>query len=424
MATISKLQALEVLDSRGNPTVEVAIELEESVTATAIVPSGASTGEREALELRDNEPGRYLGRGVLKAVSNVNEIIRPNLLSQSFAECETLDQLLIELDGTDNKSNLGANALLGVSMAFFKAFAHLNGKPFYQALSNVKACLPVPMMNILNGGAHADNNVDIQEFMILPTGAKSFAEALEMGAQTFHHLKSVLKAKGLATSVGDEGGFAPNLRSNQEALDVILEAIEKTSYKAGRDLYLGLDVASSEFYNNGRYDLKGEGKAYTGDEFVDYLRRLCADYPIISIEDGCDENDWQTWQSLTRALSHKVQLVGDDLFVTNPQILKEGIEQHCANAILIKLNQIGTVSETLAAMSMAKKAHYNSVVSHRSGESEDTFIADFSVATGCGQIKTGSLCRSDRTAKYNQLLRIEAASALPYAGEEPFKAWV
>lgn len=421
---IQSVNAIEVLDSRGNPTVEVKLSFKSGETGQAIVPSGASTGQREALELRDNDKSRYLGKGVLKAVSHVNQTIAKAISGKSFDSIEALDNELLSLDGTTNKENLGANALLGVSMAYTIAKAKADKKPLYQSLEGFNQVLPVPMMNILNGGAHADNTVDIQEFMILPIGALSFSEALQMGAEVFHHLKAVLSRMVLSTSVGDEGGFAPNLSSNQQALDVILEAINQAGYQAGKDIYLGLDVASSEFYKKGEYYLNGEGKSYQGKDFVDYLANLCDNYPIISIEDGCDENDWASWQYLTEKLSNKVQLVGDDLFVTNPSILQEGINQNCANSILIKLNQIGSVSETLAAMKLAKSAGYNSVISHRSGESEDTFIADFAVATGAGQIKTGSLCRSDRVAKYNQLLRIEAESGFSYAGKAPFSKWL
>ena len=420
---ITRIHAREILDSRGNPTLEAEVTLAGGGFGRAAVPSGASTGSREAVELRDGDKSRYGGKGVKNAVANVNGTIADALKGFDAADQKGLDAKLIALDGTPNKGRLGANALLGVSMAAAHAVAASRGEPLWQYLSHGKpGALPVPMMNIINGGAHADNNVDVQEFMILPVGMPSFAEALRAGAEIFHALKSVLHGRGLATSVGDEGGFAPNLRSNVEAIDTILEAINKTGYKVGSEILLGLDAASSEFYKNGKYDLAGEGKQYSSAEFVDLLAGWAKQYPIVTIEDGMAEGDWDGWKLLTDAIGERVQVVGDDLFVTNPAIFREGIEKNIANAILIKVNQIGTLSETLEAIAMADAAKYAAVISHRSGETEDTTIADIAVATTATQIKTGSLCRSDRVAKYNQLLRIEEAlgSAARYAGREAF----
>ncbi|MET1254166.1 phosphopyruvate hydratase [Aliikangiella maris] len=424
MSKIVDIIGREVLDSRGNPTVEAEVILENGSVGLACSPSGASTGSREALELRDGDSNRYLGKGVLKAVANINDVIKPKLIGVEAAEQAKVDQIMLDLDGTDNKENLGANAILAVSLATAKAAAAATNKPLYSHLGD-GVTLPVPMMNIINGGAHADNNVDIQEFMILPVGAPSFAEALRYGTEIFHALKQVLKAKGLNTAVGDEGGFAPNLGSNEEAVQAIVEAVEKAGYKLGEDIFLGLDVASSEFYKNGKYELAGEGKSLTSAEFADYLADWAERYPIISIEDGMDEGDWEGWKILTEKLGDKVQLVGDDLFVTNTKILAEGIEKKIANSILIKVNQIGSISETLAAIEMAHKAGYTAVVSHRSGETEDTTIADLAVATSAGQIKTGSLCRSDRVAKYNQLLRIEEklGDKAVYPGKKAFNCF-
>jgi len=409
MSEISDIYAREILDSRGNPTVEVEVYLESGAMGRAAVPSGASTGEREALELRDGDKSRYLGKGVQKAVENVNEIITEALVGWEASDQAGIDRKLLDLDGTDFKSNLGANALLGVSLACAKAAAEEAGLPLYQYIggSNAKE-LPLPMMNIINGGAHADNNVDIQEFMIMPAGAASFKEALRMGAEIFHALKKVLKGKGYNTAVGDEGGFAPDLGSNEEALQVIMEAITEAGYKPGEDVLLALDVASSELYKGGKYLLANEAQPEkSAAELVDFYEDLVNRYPIISIEDGMAENDWDGWKLLTERLGNRIQIVGDDLFVTNTKILKEGIEKGIANSILIKVNQIGTLTETLEAIEMAKRAGYTAVVSHRSGETEDTTIADLAVATNAGQIKTGSLCRTDRVCKYNQLLRIE-----------------
>jgi enolase len=422
MSEIIDVYAREVLDSRGNPTVEADVILESGVMGRAIVPSGASTGEREALELRDGG-SRYLGKGVKKAVSNVIEIIGPVITGMDAAEQVAIDNTMIALDGTESKKKLGANAILAVSLAVAKAAAEEAGLPLYQYLGGPNAKeLPVPMMNVLNGGAHADNNVDFQEFMIIPAGAKSCTDAIRIGAEVFHNLKLVLKKKGYNTAVGDEGGFAPNLRSNEEACQVILEAVQKAGYKAGKDVFLGLDVASSEFYKNGVYDLKGEGKKMTADKMVKFYESWIRQYPIISIEDGMSEKDWKGWKMLTDHLGKKVQLVGDDIFVTNTKIFKKGIDEGIANSILIKLNQIGTLTETLDAIEMAKRAGYTAVVSHRSGESEDATIADLSVATNAGQIKTGSLSRTDRIAKYNQLIRIEEelGDAARYRGKDVF----
>lgn len=411
MPYIANVTAREILDSRGTPTLEVDLLTESGAHGRAAVPSGASTGEHEAVELRDGDKKRYSGKGVLKAVRNVNEVIGPELIGENVCEQVRLDEMMIELDGTPNKAKLGANAILGVSLAAAKAAAALAHAPLYRYIGGTNAkVLPVPMMNILNGGKHADNNVDLQEFMIMPAGASSFAEALRWGAETFHALKAVLKGKGLSTSVGDEGGFAPNLRSNAEALDVIVEAIGKAGYKPGKDIFLALDPASSEFYDKARkkYVLKAEKKAEkTGAELVEFYVELCKKYPIVSIEDGCAEDDWATWKLMTEKLGQKIQIVGDDLFVTNTTRLARGIREGIANSILIKVNQIGTLTETLNAIEMAKEAGYTAVVSHRSGETEDTTIADIVVATNAGQIKTGSLCRTDRICKYNQLLRIE-----------------
>jgi len=421
--TITRIHAREILDSRGNPTLEAEVTLAGGGFGRAAVPSGASTGSREAVELRDGDKSRYGGKGVRNAVANVNATIADALKGFDAADQKGLDAKLIALDGTPNKGKLGANALLGVSMAAAHAVAASRGEPLWSYLSNGKpGALPVPMMNIINGGEHADNNIDVQEFMVLPVGMPTFAEALRAGAEIFHALKSVLKGRGLSTSVGDEGGFAPNLRSNIEALDTILEAINKTGYKVGSEILLGLDAASSEFYKDGKYDLAGEGKQYSSAGFVDLLAGWARQYPIITIEDGMAEGDWDGWKLLTDAIGERIQVVGDDLFVTNPAIFREGIEKKIANSILIKVNQIGTLSETLEAIAMADAAKYSAVISHRSGETEDTTIADIAVATTATQIKTGSLCRSDRVAKYNQLLRIEEAlgSAARYAGRDAF----
>ncbi|WP_028829444.1 phosphopyruvate hydratase [Proteocatella sphenisci] len=407
---ITDVYAREILDSRGNPTVEVEVTLESGVVGRAAVPSGASTGEYEAVELRDNDKSRYLGKGVLKAVSNVNDIIAPELEDMNVFDQVGIDQMMIEIDGTENKGNLGANAILGVSMAVAKAAAEELGMPLYRYLGGVNAkTLPVPMMNIINGGQHADNNVDIQEFMVMPVGASSWKDALRMGAEIFHALKSVLSAKGLNTSVGDEGGFAPNLTSNEEALKVIVEAITKAGYKPGDEVRIAMDAAASSFYSKekGMYVLESEGKELTSAQMVEYYEDLCGKYPIISIEDGLDENDWDGFKLMTEKLGSKIQIVGDDLFVTNTTKLAQGIEKGIANSILIKLNQIGTITETLDAIEMAKLAGYTAIISHRSGETEDTTIADLVVATNAGQIKTGAPSRSDRVAKYNQLIRIE-----------------
>ncbi len=422
MSEIIDVYAREVLDSRGNPTVEADVILESGAMGRAIVPSGASTGEREALELRDGG-SRYLGKGVQKAVTNVIDVIGPAISGMDASEQAVIDRTMIELDGTENKGKLGANAILAVSLAVAKAAAEEAGLPLYHYLGGPNAKeLPVPMMNVLNGGAHADNNVDIQEFMIIPAGAPSVSEAVRIGAEVFHNLRSVLKKKGYNTAVGDEGGFAPNLKSNEEAVQVILEAVEKAGYKPGQEVFLGLDAAASEFYENGVYDLKGEGKKKSSEEMVLFYEEWVKRYPIITIEDGMSEKDWKGWKLLTDRLGKKVQLVGDDIFVTNTSIFKKGIEQGIANSILIKLNQIGTLTETLDAIEMAKRAGYTAVVSHRSGESEDATIADLAVATNAGQIKTGSLSRTDRIAKYNQLIRIEEelTDAAVYRGREVF----
>ena len=428
MTKISDIRAYEVLDSRGNPTIEADVILEDGSVGSACAPSGASTGSREALELRDGDKSRYLGKGVLKAVENVNGPIRTLLLGKDASQQRELDQLMIDADGTENKSTFGANAILAVSLAAAKAVAVSRGMPLYAHIAELNGSagcysMPVPMMNILNGGEHADNNVDIQEFMIQPVSAKTFKEALRVGAEIFHSLKRVLSSKGLNTAVGDEGGFAPNLSSNAEALAVIKEAVQAAGYKLGVDVTLALDCAASEFYRDGQYNLSGEGKSYSAEGFSDFLAELCDQYPIISIEDGQDESDWDGWKYQTEKLGSRVQLVGDDLFVTNTKILKKGIELGVANSILIKFNQIGSLTETLDAIKMAKNAGYSAVISHRSGETEDTTIADLAVATAAGQIKTGSLCRSDRVAKYNRLLRIEAelGSLAPYNGRAEFK---
>lgn len=406
MAKITNLWALEVLDSRGNPTVEVSLTLDDTTTGSAIVPSGASTGIHEALELRDGDKSRYLGKGVLKAVEHVNTELKEKLIWQSFASVKELDDMMIALDGTPNKARLGANALLGISMAYCVASAKVQGVTLYEYLGN-GTTLPVPLMNVINGWSHADNNLDFQEFMLVPVGGKDFATRLRMGAEVFHNLKSILKGKGLVTALGDEGGFAPNLASNYEALDLLIAAIQQAGYTTD-EIKIALDVASSEFFKDGHYILSGEGKTLTSSEMVAYYADLVAKYPIVSIEDGCAEDDFAGWAELTAVLGDKIMTVGDDLYVTNIERLSMGIEQKLANAILIKLNQIGTVSETLAAISMAQENGMNAIISHRSGETEDTFIADLAVATNAGYIKTGSLSRTDRIAKYNQLLRIEA----------------
>ena len=425
MPYITDVYAREVLDSRGNPTVEVEIETESGAFGRAIVPSGASTGEHEAVELRDNDKKCFLGKGVKNAVENVNEIIAPEIMGYDVCAQMAIDDVLLKLDGTPNKSKLGANAILAVSMAVARCAADYYGIPLYQYFGGFFAhTLPTPMMNILNGGAHADWCIDIQEIMIIPTAAKTFKEAVQMGSEVFHHLKTVLKEMGLNTSVGDEGGYAPKLSSNEEAFKVVISAIERAGYEPGKDIMLGMDVASSEFYDDktGKYVLKSEKKNLTAKELVSYYESLCDKYPIISIEDGLDENDWEGWKYLTSRLGKKVQLVGDDLFVTNTARLKEGIEKNVANAILIKVNQIGTLTETFAAIEMAKKAGYAAIISHRSGETEDTTIADIAVGLNAGQIKTGSLSRTDRIAKYNQLIRIEdeLGTSSKYLGRDAF----
>jgi len=428
MTTITEVHAREILDSRGNPTVEADVVLKGGARGRAAVPSGASTGEREALELRDNEPKRYLGKGVRQACANVNGEIKKALLGKDAREQSAIDEAMIELDGTPTKSRLGANALLAVSLATARAAAAATNLPLYRYLNGLAGAvpmqMPVPMMNIINGGAHADNNIDFQEFMILPIGAPSFSEALRAGTEVFHALKKVLQGMKLNTAVGDEGGFAPDLKSNEEALQVILRGIEKAGYRPGTDVALGIDAASSEFSKNGKYELHSEGASLSPDQLVDKFAAWVAKYPIITIEDGMGENDWAGWAMLTDKLGKKIQIVGDDLFVTNTAILAEGIKNGIANSILIKVNQIGTLSETLAAISMARQAGYTAVISHRSGETEDAFIADLAVATGTGQIKTGSLSRSDRVAKYNQLLRIEEelGDQAKYGGRAALKA--
>ena len=425
VTAIKDIRAREILDSRGNPTIETDVILADGTIGRAAAPSGASTGSREALELRDGDKDRYLGKGVKKAVANVNSQIRSALMDKDVTEQQKIDDAMIALDGTENKESLGANAMLAVSLATAKAAAKSQSLPLHQYIANLRnqtsLTMPVPMMNILNGGEHADNTVDIQEFMIEPVGFSSFSEALRAGTEIFHSLKSVLKSQGLNTAVGDEGGFAPNLRSNEEAITVIMQAIEQVGYKAGDDIHLALDCAASEFYKDGKYILAGEGnKTFDSQGFSDYLVNLARQYPIISIEDGLDESDWDGWKYLTEQIGDKVQLVGDDLFVTNPAILQEGIDKHIANAILIKFNQIGTLSETLDAIYMAKNNGYATIISHRSGETEDSTIADLAVGTAAGQIKTGSLCRSDRVAKYNQLLRIEQQVRASYRGADEF----
>ncbi|OXS60279.1 phosphopyruvate hydratase [Cohnella sp. CIP 111063] len=423
MTIITDVYAREVLDSRGNPTVEVEVQLESGAKGHAIVPSGASTGAYEAVELRDGDKGRYLGKGVLKAVENVNTVIAPEIIGYDALDQVEIDNKMIQLDGTPNKAKLGANAILAVSMAVARAAADALDVPLYTYLGGFNAkTLPVPMMNIVNGGEHADNNIDVQEFMVLPIGLPTFSEALRAGTEIFHALKGVLKAKGLNTAVGDEGGFAPNLGSNEEALSTILEAIEKAGYKAGEEIFLGMDVASTEFFKDGKYHLEGEGKSFTPAEFVDLLASWVDKYPIISIEDGCSEDDWEGWKLLTEKLGGKVQLVGDDLFVTNTERLADGIEKGVGNSILVKVNQIGSLTETFDAIEMAKRAGYTAVISHRSGESEDSTIADIAVATNAGQIKTGAPSRTDRVAKYNQLLRIEdrLGSTAKYGGKAAF----
>ncbi len=424
MTGIKKIHAREVLDSRGNPTLEAEVTLESGAFGRAIVPSGASTGAREAIELRDGDKNRYLGKGVRQAVHNVNTTLASALIDRDAIDQAGLDRAMLDLDGTHNKGNMGANALLGISLANAHAVANHQGLPLYRSIATVdQFVLPVPMMNIINGGEHADNNIDVQEFMVLPTGFTSFSEALRCGTEIFHALAKVLKSKGLSTAVGDEGGFAPNLRSNVEAVDTILEAIHQTGYQVGKEVYLGLDVASSEFHKDGLYHLSGENKQLTSEQFTDFLSAWVDQYPIISIEDGLDEADWNGWKHLTEKLGQKVQLVGDDLFVTNTSIFKEGIEKNIANSILIKLNQIGTLTETLDAIDLAYRSGYTAIISHRSGETEDNTIADLAVATSATQIKTGSLCRSDRIAKYNQLLRIEEqlGKSAKYAGSTAFE---
>jgi enolase len=421
MSTITDVYAREILDSRGNPTVEVDVLLEDGSFGRAAVPSGASTGEHEAVELRDGDAGRYLGKGVQKAVEHVDGVIADALVGMDASDQRQIDMILLALDGTENKSNFGANALLGASMAVAKAAAEFHGLPLFQYLGGVRASLlPTPLMNILNGGRHADNNVDIQEFMIMPIGAESFSEALRMGTETYHALKGVLKGKGLSTSIGDEGGFAPSLSSNEQALDVILEAIEKAGYKAGSDIVLALDVAASEMVKDGSYVMyKSSQETKSTSQMVEWYAKLVEQYPIVSIEDGMGENDWEGWKALTDAIGDKVQLVGDDLFVTNSSFLARGIAEGVANSILVKVNQIGTLTETIDAVALAQRFGYSAILSHRSGETEDTTIADLAVALGAGQIKTGAPCRTDRVAKYNQLLRIEQilGDAAEYAGE-------
>ncbi|RWU25203.1 phosphopyruvate hydratase [Pseudomonas alkylphenolica] len=428
MAKIVDIKGREVLDSRGNPTVEADVLLDNGIIGSACAPSGASTGSREALELRDGDKSRYMGKGVLKAVANINGPIRDLLLGKDPVDQKALDHAMIKLDGTENKASLGANAILAVSLAAAKAAAQDQDLPLYAHIANLNGTpgqysMPVPMMNIINGGEHADNNVDIQEFMVQPVGAKTFSDGLRMGTEIFHHLKAVLKARGLNTAVGDEGGFAPNLASNEDALGAIAEAVANAGYKLGTDVTLALDCAASEFYEDGKYNLSGEGKSFDAEGFAEYLKGLTERFPIISIEDGLDESDWAGWKILTDKIGAKVQLVGDDLFVTNTKILKEGIDKQIGNSILIKFNQIGSLTETLEAIQMAKAAGYTAVISHRSGETEDSTIADLAVGTAAGQIKTGSLCRSDRVSKYNQLLRIEEqlGSKAVYRGRAEFR---
>ena len=424
MFTINEIKAREILDSRGNPTLEVDVQLENGTVGRAAVPSGASTGAHEAVELRDNDQTRFKGKGVSKAVENVNNELARVLVGISSKDQENIDQRMIALDGTENKSKLGANAILGISLAVAKAAAICSNQALFRYIGGETArVLPVPMMNIINGGEHADNPIDIQEFMIMPIGAENIKEAVRMGSEVFHTLKAELKSAGLSTSVGDEGGFAPNISSTRDALDFILKSIEKAGYKAGEDIYLALDCASTEYFHDGKYHLSGENKVLSSKENATYLARLVTDYPIVSIEDGMSEDDWEGWEILTKELGNKIQLVGDDLFVTNPKRLKKGIEISCANSMLVKVNQIGTLTETLEAVNLAHSANYTNVMSHRSGETEDTTIADLAVATNCGQIKTGSLARSDRLAKYNQLIRIEEelGSFAKYAGRSILK---
>ena len=423
MTTIEVVQAIEILDSRGNPTLEAEVELSSGVIARAAVPSGASTGEHEAVELRDGDPKRYLGKGVRQAVEHVNDVISEHLVGEDATDQRLVDMILREADGTENKSKLGANALLAVSMATSRAAALALGLPLFRYLGGVSACtLPVPLMNVVNGGAHADNNIDFQEFMLVPHGAERFSESLRMGVETFHHLKKVLHEKSLVTAVGDEGGFAPNLNSVSEALELLMTAIERAGYKPGRDISLALDVAASEFYKNGVYDMVGEGKRYSAEEMVRGYEGLVDRFPIVSIEDGMAENDWDGWKMLTQSLGGRIQLVGDDVFVTNPAFVHRGIEEGVANAVLIKLNQIGTVSETVETVNLSHRSGYATVISHRSGETEDSYIADLAVALNSGQIKTGSASRSERMAKYNELLRIEAmlGDEAVFPGREAF----
>lgn len=427
MPTIKQIAAREILDSRGYPTIEVGVLLDTGHFGRSCVPSGASTGSREALELRDKDPSRYMGKGVLKAIHNIEEKILPALTDKDAFNQQDIDETMIKLDGTPNKENLGANAILAVSLACAHAAASAKGFPLFHYLAEMgqtPISLPVPMLNILNGGAHADNSIDIQEFMVLPCGAPTFDEAMRYGVEIYHSLKAVLKSKGLNTNVGDEGGFAPDLPSNEAALEMIMAAIQKVGLAPGKDVYLGLDVAASEFYKDGHYQLSSENKSLTSQQFIDTLASWVDKYPILSIEDALDEKDWDGWAQLTSQLGSRVQLVGDDLFVTNPSIFKEGISAKLANAILIKVNQIGTLTETLQAMKIAKEAQYNAIVSHRSGETEDTFIADLAVGLNAGQIKTGAPCRSDRTAKYNQLLRIAKVTGAPFAGKSVYERWI
>ena len=424
MYTITEIKAREILDSRGNPTLEVDVKLENGTVGRAAVPSGASTGAHEAVELRDNDQKRFKGKGVSKAIENVNHDLAKALVGTSSKDQKNIDRKMIALDGTENKSKLGANAILGISLAVAKAAAICSGQPLFRYIGGESArVLPVPMMNIINGGEHADNPIDIQEFMIMPIGAKNIKEAVRMGSEVFHTLKAELKSAGLSTSVGDEGGFAPNISSTRDALDFILKSIEKAGYRAGEDIYLALDCASTEYFHDGKYHLSGENKVLSSKENANYLAKLVKDYPIVSIEDGMSEDDWEGWKILTNELGNKIQLVGDDLFVTNPKRLKKGIDISCANSMLVKVNQIGTLTETLEAVDLAHSANYTNVMSHRSGETEDTTIADLAVATNCGQIKTGSLARSDRLAKYNQLIRIEEelGSLAKYAGRSILK---
>ena len=419
---VVNVKGREILDSRGNPTVEAEVVLDDGITGRASVPSGASTGSLEACELRDKDPQRFLGRGVLKAVEHINQDINIALRNLSVADSEQIDACLCELDGTKNKSKLGANAILAVSLASARAYANAMQLPLFLSLNQKEVMvMPVPMMNILNGGAHADNNVDIQEFMIMPVGARDFPEALQMGTETFHALKANLKKQGYNTAVGDEGGFAPDLTSNRQALDLLVAAVQSIGLKLNDDIVFSLDAAASEFYKDNKYHIKSENKILSTDELIAYYKTLVNDYPIVSIEDGLNENDWHGWKHITQEIGNKVQLVGDDLFVTNQKILQKGIDKQVANSILIKLNQIGTLTETRQTINLAKNNGYSCIISHRSGETEDSFIADLAVATGCGQIKTGSLCRTDRVAKYNQLLRIYEISSLPYAGKSIFQ---